>query len=636
MTLSKQLLILISTLFLMIFSVNFIISVDNIRSYLEGESEVHAQDTATSLGLSLSPYMVDETDPVIETMMNAIFDMGYYQEIKLVNVDNKPLITLTNKKEYEGIPDWLIKYIPMKTAVAESEISSGWNISGTVYVAINPGYAYRKLYQQVTSSFYYSLGAFALSLSLLLIVLHFTLSSLKQIDKMAITIAAGEFITIDNLPWTTEVRNVTKSMNIMSKKIEMVISKLNLKLDVIGKKIKKDDLTGLNKKSSFDTDLKKIFISNSDIEAYIFVIKIDSLANLVKELGNTAIDQFLKDVANVLTNISAPTEEIKISAYRFFGSEFAMLLKHATHEQTESIAKQLSIAFTELGEKYKRTDIAHIGVAPFDPFGTIDGILLAANEAYEQAHLIGANSYFIRTSVDQAKDISEWKELVFNIVDNQDYNVSFIGEVKDCKTQNTIMVEAFTQALDKNGDTISIGTFVSIAEKFSKIIDLDKGVTSRVIDYIKTENIQHSVAVNLSTRTIKSSTYRAWLTDLLQHNQSIAQQLVFSISAYAVAKEVPVFKEFISFAHQLGVKVMIKRFDTDSISPKVAQDLNPDFIRLTRDISKDVANDDRKKSFIESMISIGELLDISILAESVDNENDLNCIESIGISGTSQ
>lgn len=93
MSLSKQLLILISSLFLMIFCVNFVISVNNIRDYLEGESESHAQDTATFLGLSLSPHMIKETDPIIETMMNALFDRGYYQEIKLVNVEHKPLVS---------------------------------------------------------------------------------------------------------------------------------------------------------------------------------------------------------------------------------------------------------------------------------------------------------------------------------------------------------------------------------------------------------------------------------------------------------------------------------------------------------------------------------------------------------------
>ena len=635
MSLSKQLLILISALFLMIFSLNLLLSVNNIRSYLEGESQIHAQDTATSLGLSLSPYMVEETDPIIETTMNAIFDMGYYQEIKLLNVENQPLVTLTNKKEFEGIPDWFVEMISMKTATAESEISTGWSISGVIYVTINPGYAYLKVYEQAKSSFYYSLAAFVLSIVLLLLVLRFTLSSLKRIDQMALTIAGGRFETIEQLPWTTEVRNVTASMNIMSRKIEGAIKNLNTKLDGIGKKLQQDDLTGLYKKSSFEIDMKKLFVAD-DVEAFIFMIKVDGLGGLVKELDNDAIDQFLKDFAQVLAIISEQCVDVEMTAYRFFGSEFALLVKQVNFKQTEEIAKLLSSALAELGEKYKKQDIAHIGVAPFNPFSTTDEVVLAANEAYEQAQLIGANSYYIRTSENRAKDIAEWKSLVFNIVDNHDYKVSFVEHVESFQTGRLLMEEAFTQAVDKKGNVIPMGTFISIAEKFEKIVDLDKGVTSQVVEYIKTKKIQHAVAINLSARTIKNSHFRSWLAQLIKQNSSISQQLVFSISAYAVAKEVGVYKEFIDFVHRLNAKVIIKRFETQSMSPEVAKELTPDFIRLARDIGNGIATDVGKKAFVETMQEFAELLDISVLAENVHAEDDFTCIKAIGIAGTSR
>jgi EAL domain-containing protein (putative c-di-GMP-specific phosphodiesterase class I)/GGDEF domain-containing protein len=619
----------------MIFSLNLLLSVNNIRSYLEGESQIHAQDTATSLGLSLSSYMVEETDPIIETTMNAIFDMGYYQEIKLVNVENQPLITLTNKKKFEAVPDWFVETISMKTAMAKSEISTGWSISGVIYVTINPGYAYLKLYEQARSSLYYSLAAFVLSIALLWIVLRFTLFSLKKVDQMALNIADGRFETIEQLPWTTEVRNVTASMNIMSRKIEGAIRNLNTKLDSIGKKLQLDDLTGLYKKSSFETDMKSIF-STDDIEVFIFMIKVDSLASLVKELDNDTIDQFLKDFARVLTDVSEQCVDAEMTAYRFFGSEFVLLAKQVNYKKTEEIAKILSSSLAELGEKYNKPDIAHIGVAPFHHVDTTDDFLLAANEAYEQARLIGVNSYYIRTCENRAKDIAEWKSLVFDIVDNRDYKVLFVRQVESFQTEQLLMEEAFTQAVDKKGNLISIGIFIAIAEKFEKIVDLDKGVTSQVVEYIKSRQIQHAVAINLSTRTIKNSEFRSWLVHLIKQNPFISKQLVFSISAYAVAKETGVYKEFIDFVHGLNAKVIIKRFETQSMSPEVAKELNPDFIRLARDIGNGIATDAGKKAFVETMQEIAELLDISVLAENVHAENDFTCVKAIGIAGASR
>jgi EAL domain-containing protein (putative c-di-GMP-specific phosphodiesterase class I)/HAMP domain-containing protein len=634
MSLLKQLLVLISVLFLMIFALNFFISVDSIKSYLEGEAQVHAQDTATSLGVSLSPYMVDETDPIIETTMSAIFDMGYYQEIRLENVDKKTLVTLANEPVMEGVPQWFIDWMPMQTAMAQSEISSGWSIAGTVYVTINPGYAYLKLYQQVKKMLTVSLIALVASIGLLLVILRITLSSLKAIDQLALQIAAGRFEVIEKLPWTTEVRNVTLSMNRMSQKIESAIGSLNTKLSSVGKKLNQDDLTGLYKKSSFETDMKSL-LHNQD-EAYLFLVKTDALKNLVKEFDNTTIDRFLIEFADILKRVmEADTQEL-LTAYRLFGSEFLLLAKQHNLDAAEKIARQLSLELADLGEKYHLTDIAHIGVTPVSLMNSIESNLLAAQEAYEQACIIGANNYYIRRTENQAKDIAEWKSLVFDVVDHGLYRVTYIGPVYDSKTGEKIMEEAFIHAVDRNDASIAIGTFVSIAEKFAKIIELDKGVLTRVVSQIQKGAGDHRIAVNLSTRTIKNGDFRTWLLNLIHENPALASRLVFSISAYAVAKEAAVFKEFIDFIHQLGAKVMIKRFETQSMVPETVKQLKPDYIRLARDIGNGITVDESKKVFVETMMEIGQLLDIEILAEEVKEEADYAAIRAIGIQGMSR
>jgi len=634
MSLSKQLLLLISGLFLMIFSVNFVLSVDNIRSYLEGESQVHAQDTATSLGLSLSPYLVDEKDPVIETMMNAIFDRGYYKEIKLVSVDGTLLVRLINNSGVKPVPEWFISLVPMEAARAESEISSGWSISGVVSVAINPGYAYFKLYEQVKRSFYYSLVAFALSIALLLLVLQVTLSSLIRIGRMAETIAQGHYDVIKELPWTLEVRRVAKSMNIMSKKIEKVIDNLNTKLENVGEKLQKDELTGLGKQRGFEEGMAELLVSNG--HGFVFIIKIDALNSLVKELGRDEVDIFIIDFAEILKTAIKNDVAEELSAYRVFGSEFILLARNKNETQASALASSLSNALGALAERYHKKDIAHIGGAPFDPFSSIETIQLAATEAYEQAVLIGANSYYLRRGDDRAKDMAEWKALVFEIIDNQSYRVAYLDPITHLQTGELIIKEAFSEVLDKNGQALSIGTFVSIAEKFVKIVELDKGVTRRVVDYIRSQNVSHAVAINLSNRTIKNSDFRAWLETLLTEQKSLASRLVFSLSAYAVGKEVGVYKEFISFVQKLGAKVMIKRFETQSLSASIVKELKPDYIRLARDIADGILSDVAKQEFTGTMVEIADLLNMHVLAENVQADEDLAFLKGIGVEGASR
>ncbi|WP_262965909.1 bifunctional diguanylate cyclase/phosphodiesterase [Methylobacter psychrophilus] len=634
MSLSKQLLILISALFLILFSVNFVLSVKNIKTYLEGESQSHAQDTATSLGLSLSPYMMDTSDPIIKTMVSAIFDMGYYQEIRLVDANNKELISLTNGKSIDGVPSWFISYLPMPLIIAQSEISYNWMIRGVVYVTINPSFAYSKLYQQAKTSFYYSLMTFALSIILLVLLLQITLSSLKRINDCALHIADGHFETIENLPWTTEVRNITVSINKMSKKIENTIIALNSKLDKMGASLLRDDLTGLYKKAVFETDIMNLMMAYSP--AYLMIIRVDSLPNLARERGNDIIDELLQAVAEKLKISEEQHADTIMKTYRFYGGEFAMLIKNANSELIESIAKALSNDFFELGEKYAKSGLTHIGIAPVNSIGTPESILESAHEAYEQARLIGPNSYYIRSDESFARDIFAWKELVFNCIDNADYSLSYVGQITCFQTEQLVMEEAFTQVHDKSGQLVAIGPFISIAEKLAKIIDLDKGVINKVLDYIFNAQISHAVAVNLSTDTIKNIGFRLWLEKLIKNNPLVTQQLVFSFSAYAVAQDLETYIDFIDVVHQWGGRVMIKRFESQSMPPELTKKLNPDFIRLAREIGNGISLSEKKYRFVQAIQQMGVLLDITVLAENVHADNDYLFLKTIGIAGASR
>jgi diguanylate cyclase (GGDEF)-like protein len=268
-------------------------------------------------------------------------------------------------------------------------------IRGVVYVTINPSFAYSKLYQQAKTSFYYSLMTFAVSIILLVLLLQITLSSLKRINDCALHIADGHFETIENLPWTTEVKNITLSINNMSKKIENTIMALNSKLDKMGASLLRDDLTGLYKKAVFETDIMNLMMAYSP--AYLMIIRVDSLPNFARERGNDIIDELLQAVAEKLKSSEEQHADTIMKTYRFYGGEFAMLIKNANSELIESIAKALSNDFAELGEKYAKSGLAHIGIAPVNSIGTPESILESAHEAYEQARLIGPNSYYIRS-----------------------------------------------------------------------------------------------------------------------------------------------------------------------------------------------------------------------------------------------
>lgn len=741
MSLSKQLYLIISVIFLAIFVGNFIISVKNTKEYLEIESATKAQDTATSIGMSLKPLIGDKKDPEIETVIKAIANRGFYKELRLedieisftnddliknvkdLNIDNYTSIsevtidpkygkveiqngnnlfenaldnldTLSDKevindktntnskytfipnKEYakggtfdvnfkvtfdgktldatssvnlnkvlvreyreekfDYVPQWFINLISLTMEEKSSEISDGWNNVATIYVSANAGDAYAKLYEQARGAITYSLIAFFISLSILVLFLQLILKPLKNIEKLAMNIAVGKFGIIEKLPITTEIKNVAIAMNDMSRKIEGIIKKLNSNIENVTKKISQDGLTKLEMRQTFETDMKNMFISKTD--GYVLSLKIESLGEFAKNNSNSAVDKLIKDFANILKD-SNDSFDFEIKAFRFFGSEFAMIAKKCSQDDIKKLVEYLKSKFDEISKDIQIANLSNIGVTMFNQIGTTPEMLSAAIEARESAKQVGPNESVIRDANDLARDMESWRELIFDIIDNSKFNVGFINNEYLLNGENEgklVMQEAFTSAKDKNGNDIPIGTFISIAEKYEKVVDFDKAVVTNVIKHIQKDNIEHNISINLSLDSIVDLSFINWLKFTLEVNAAITNKLVFSITAYGVAKDIEKFKYFADAVSLWGAKIVVKRFESKFIPLQSIKDLNLDFIRLARDYTNGISSDSGKHAFVESMQDLCNLVNIKVTAENVKSDDDLEKVKELDLYAASR
>jgi len=629
MSLSKQLLILIALIFFIIFSVNFVLSMGNIKSYLEVESEFHVQDTATSLGLSLSPHMADEQDPIIRTMMNAIFDMGYYKEMRLVDVDGKDLVKLTNTDKMDGVPSWLISLMPMKVATAVSEISSGWNITGTLYVSTNPAYGYLKLYEQGKTTLKYSLLIFFGALILLIVALRFTLQSLKDIEKQANEISSGNFITIKKLPWTLEVKNVAQSMNIMSNKIGAMIARLNNKLDSLTDSLKRDSLTNLLNEASFEVNLKRELGTGQP--GYAAFIKFDDLAGISKDRGHIEVNKLLIDFSNILKNV----QQSGCSAYRLYGSEFALLCPSFDSVKINELAELLQQNLTGLGQQYNLDDLVHIGIIRFERSSDYDKLSPAMVEAYEQAKNIGHNAFFIKEDSVSSMSELDWKSTITSAIENKMPEITLTSEAYNYTgdTAVKVMEEAFAVVKDGVGNTLSIGTFFSMAQEFGLEEELDKCIVNKIILLMEEKQQSVPVTINLSMNSIASSTFLPWLEARIAHSLVGHELLAFSVTAYSAAKDLTAFANFSVFVKSLGASTLLKRYSSDIIAIDMLKELHIDYIRLARDVTKDISSDSNKSDVLDIMHEVANLLDIKVIAEGVEADDDFKLVKAAEIYG---
>lgn len=720
MSLVKQLYLIISFLFLSIFIGNFIITVQNTKEYLEEESYVKAQDTATSLGLLLSKYISNKNDAEIALIIKAVSDRGFYKEVKLEDafytvtdamlLDNTNLkdVTITNvsiepnlgkisnnndnsledelnqleevsdslndttensytfepskkvkngdtivitfeylqngkvfskdkeivlsnliyktfrDEQFENVPKWFMEIIQINLEQVKSEINDGWKTSAIIYITPNAGIAYSKLYEQVISALVYSLLAFIVSLILLAGFLKLILTPLKEIESLANKITQGSFEQIDNIPWTNELKNVSLAINKMSHKIRDIITKLNDNVNEVTKKLSQDSLTGLQLKQSFQTDMKEMFLAKKS--GYFFVVRIDDLAQISMTNGRNMVNDFIKNFANKLKSVENSI------AYRFVGSEFALLVKNIDEKGALEIAQKLKNDYEELAQVVNRESIVHMGSMPFDQFTSLGDLLSGATEAYEMAKQIGPNEFYIKEKDTLSRGLLEWKELVMDVIDNNKINISYIGDIVEIGTDRLLMKEAFAKVVDDNNEDVPIGIFISVATEHKKIIDFDKNVVSSIVQYIEENDIEYSIAINISIESMLDVKFLGWLCDLLDKNRDIARKVTFSLTSYSIASHIDDFTRFVQLMKKFDSAVMIKRFESKFIDADTLKKIQPSCIRLAREYTQDISNDVTKVALVDSISQICDILDIKMFGENI-SKNDLESIQKLGFVG---
>ena len=154
MRLSRLLTSLISLLWLVIFVGILIIIIHNTRVFLDRQMESHSQDTATFLGLSISKSLSDDGLATMTSMVDAVFDRGFYQEIMILDLSGNILLKRQQRFLVKDVPVWFVNFMKLKTPHGDSLIMKGWRQMGKIEVISHPGYAYAELWRVSLQSFW--------------------------------------------------------------------------------------------------------------------------------------------------------------------------------------------------------------------------------------------------------------------------------------------------------------------------------------------------------------------------------------------------------------------------------------------------------------------------------------------------
>ena len=639
MTLYRQLLAFIFILFLVLFTSTWVVKLQSTRIFLEDQLESHAQDTATSLGLSISPYIAENDLATVETMINAVFDRGYYSRIVLVDLDDKKLIERKLEVVISDVPAWFIQAIPLQTPAASALISSGWKQMGSLHVESHPGYAYKTLWDATVNMarVYAVTGLFALILGV--VGLRLLLRPLRRIEQQAEDICRKQYTFQAKLPRTRELRSVVAAMNSMTGKVKQMFDEQAQVAERLRKNTYSDVLTGLGNRRYLQGQVAaRMDGGDTSVGGAFLLVQLKDLLELNQDKGYQYGDQLLQTVAE---NIRESTRYLKNAALaRISGGTFAIFLPDVTEEDARHAATSITGDLEGLagGGVGAPENVGHVGGVSFDRVVPIGLLLSEADRMLSAAQRQGPNAWAVGPISSEAEELprgqQEWRQILEQVLSNKKIVLFSQSVVQSGNLQQRMHLEILSRIILETGRMISAGLFIPLAERLRCISAIDRLVLEKAMQIDCGGRHITELAVNISPSSLKDADFVSWLTTSLRKLPSTAPRMIFEFAEFNATREMTLLQGFTREVKDLGHSVGLDHFGQSFANFGYLKSLQPKYVKIDKAFTDELKNEEGDSNFfIGSLVSVAHSLDILVIAEGVEEEKQLQILRDLNIDG---
>ncbi len=635
MSLSRQLILLIAVLVLLLFAGTFAISINNMRAYLESQLASHAQDAATSLGLSATTHVEAEDQALVTAMVNAIFHRGDYLRIRFEDLDGRVGVERVTELEVDDVPAWFTRLFPLQAPMRTATVMSGWRQLGRVAVTSHPGLAYRQLWQMSTQTLHLFLAGALLALLAGSIALRLLLRPLKAIERQATAICNREFPLVDRRPFTTEFRRVVDAMNRLSGKVGRMLEDSGRQAEELREQAFEDPVTGLANRRQF-MDVLEHRLVTPDLLATggLLLLQLKGFKAFNQMRGYAAGDRLLAEAGRTLAALLRG--EPRSTVARLSGADFGMLLDGLSEEALRRLAADATGALADL---YRRldlpsADVAHVGGIVYEG-QEVSELLAAADMALREAQSVAGNAWIVRRRRPQGvapRSASAWRELIGRAIREQRFRL-LRQPVVACRDGELLHHELFLRVQDpeRPNEAIKAAELIPMAENVGLAPVVDRAVIEAVVLALQAGAYPGRVAVNLSAASLADPGQLDWLLDELQQHPVAAGELILELPEYAAQAHIEMLIRWIDHLTPLGVEFSLDHFGRGFTSFAHLRALKVHYLKVDGSFVSRLGQQDANRFFLRTIADIAHGLDMLVVAESVETDADWQTLATIGI-----
>ena len=395
-----------------------------------------------------------------------------------------------------------------------------------------------------------------------------------------------------------------------------------------------DSLTGLANRRAFERDLERA-TTTPGVRVGLLHIDLDRFKWVNDTFGHPAGDEVLRQAA---TRLQAATSDCG-TIYRIGGDEFTVILQHdVTSDQADWVGdsivdtmnKPISVAPQQI------VTGASVGVAVSDAGPTDrDSLIRNADMALYAAKRRGRGAA-CRITAAQMDRIDDQRRLVGDIpaaLERGEF-IPYFQPQLDANTNRIIGVEALVRWQHPKRGLLLPGAFIDVASTLGLMGEIDRVVLRESMAAVNRLAamglVLPALSVNISETRLLDPQFP---TEVAEHWTERRCQLCLELLETIYFDEMADnlhFAQALRKLRNLGVAIDIDDFGSGRASITGLIKIRPDRLKIDRGLIKAAIDDPGKRGIISAIVDIAGALQITCIAEGVENTADIDVICGLG------
>lgn len=634
MSLLKQLFLAICLFLLVAFSGSFFVSLESSREQMLSQLRSHAQDAATALGLSLTSQVDDPA--MMELMVSSIFDSGYYNSIRVVNIEDESLLLERSvPANIEGVPQWFVRLVNLHPQGGDALVMRGWEQVARVEVLSNPQFALARLWDSSLGGLLWLLVCGLLSAVFGGWLLRRQLRPLDAMVRQAEAISHREFISLPTAPRTPELKRVVLAMNQMVEKLKALFTEEAARSEKLRAESYQDSLTGLANRRLLDEQLgDQLLLNEQSGDGYLLMLRVNDLSGLNQRLGGQRTDALIKSIGDLLKRIGTQADRRHWLAARNRGGEFSLLTPGLDSRGAERLAMEISATLENLRltGACDCTPVAHLGIVAYRPGDPLSGVWLRLDQALAQAQQHPERPWALLQdfAAGPSQPQHDWRAWIDDALSNGKLKLYFQPVVQCADTSEVLHHKVLARLLDPQGEAIAAGHFLPWIERLGWSARFDLAMLEHTLDYL----VEHAwpLALSLSGSTLRDPDALQRILDQLKALPDLARLLTLEIDE----RQLPSASELQQLSQRLrdsGYRIGLQHFGGNFSQIGNLAHLGLAYLKVDGSYIRDIDRQSDKQLFIEAVFRATHSIDLPLIAEQVETQGELDTLKALGLFG---